>query len=164
MSYDHTALFQVVRNLLEEHDEDYLRNCIQDCHNGTLRGPINTENLHLFRRYRNDPERGSGNAQQLLDAATSPFYLNEPMPIEIDASIHVTLKVIERSNSKFGVSHVDLELGGTPLPGIAMYACVDGNESRWVTSDEWDRAEQWFIDHGADVSDLKLLKSAYEEE
>ena len=164
MAYDHTALFQTVRKMLDEHDEDFLRERIYECHNGILHAPITPENLHLFRRYRNDPEKGSADPQQLIDAATAPIYLSEPVPVQMDASIHVTLKTIEQGDRKFGVSHVDLEMGGAHLPGIAMYACVGGNESRWVTSDEWERAEQWFIDHGATRPDLNLLKTAYEEE
>lgn len=161
---DHTALFQTIRSLLEEHDEEWLAKAINLCHNGQLRHPITTENLHLFRRYRNDPNVGSPDGAAMIAEAKRPMWMTEPVPIEMDASIHVTLKTIEQGDRKFGVSHVDLELGGTPLPGIAMYACVEGNESRWVTSDEWDRAEQWFIDHGATRPDLNLLRAAYEEE
>ncbi len=71
MSYDHTELFALVRVLLEANDEEYLRQCIQQCHNGKLRGPIDQSNLHLFRRYRNDPVHGSGEAQVLIDRATA---------------------------------------------------------------------------------------------
>ena len=165
MSYDHTALFQLVRELLETTDEEHLKRCIQRCHNGELHSPINQENLHLFRRYRNDPNKGSGEAQHLIDAAKAPFYLSEPEPIEVrwSADIKCTLSVIELPDSKFGVAHVDLEMGGSPLPGIAMYACVKGEEDKWITADEWSYAHKWFTDHGATAPDLKLLESAYEE-
>ncbi len=68
-NYDHTELRTLVLELLDKHDREYLRECIQQCHNGVLRGPIDTSNLHLFRRYRNDPEGGSGNATDLINDA-----------------------------------------------------------------------------------------------
>lgn len=67
MTYDHTELFALVRVLLETNEPGYLRQCIQQCHNGELRGPIDQGNLHLFRRYRNDPVHGSGEAQTLIN-------------------------------------------------------------------------------------------------
>lgn len=54
MSYDHTELFALVRELLKTDALPYLSHCIVECHNGKLRGPINQSNLHLFRRYRNE--------------------------------------------------------------------------------------------------------------
>lgn len=57
-TYDHTELLLLIRDLVDEHDEEYIAQCINQCHNGVLRGPINTGNLHLFRRYRNDPSAG----------------------------------------------------------------------------------------------------------
>ncbi len=50
---EHAELFILVTTLLESNDEAYIRDCIQLCHNGELRGPIDNSNLHLFRRYRN---------------------------------------------------------------------------------------------------------------
>ncbi len=50
---EHAELFALVNTLLESNDEDYIRDVIQLCHNGELRGPIDNSNLHLFRRYRN---------------------------------------------------------------------------------------------------------------
>jgi hypothetical protein len=84
-----------------------------------------------------------------------------PLTIE-GGSLEITLKVIGLENRIFGVTHVDLEMGGTPLPGIAMYSKVDGEVSRWVTSTDWELAQQWFYDHGAWTSDINLLKAAYE--
>lgn len=71
MTYDHTELFALVRLMLEFNEEKYLRDCIQRCHNGELRRPIDQSNLHLFRRFRNDPVHGSGEAQVLLDRSTN---------------------------------------------------------------------------------------------
>jgi hypothetical protein len=68
-SYDHTELLALVRELSTTEDESHLRWCIQECHNGRLHGPIDQKNLHLFRRYRNDPKNGSGNAQVMIDDA-----------------------------------------------------------------------------------------------
>ena len=48
-SYDHTELLALVRELSETNDENHLRWCIQECHNGVLHGPIDQKNLHLFR-------------------------------------------------------------------------------------------------------------------
>jgi hypothetical protein len=67
--WDHAELLELVRDLLETNDEKYLRQCIQRCHNGLLVGPINKQNLHLFRRYRNDPKNGSGEAQTMINEA-----------------------------------------------------------------------------------------------
>lgn len=64
--YNHTELFELVRWLLESNSEKFLRECIEECHNGRLIGPIDNFNLHLFRRYRNSV---SPNAQALIDAA-----------------------------------------------------------------------------------------------
>ena len=50
---EHAELFALVNTLLESNDKDYIRDCIADCNRGRLRGPINLQNLHLFRRYRN---------------------------------------------------------------------------------------------------------------
>jgi hypothetical protein len=67
MTYDHTELFALVRELLEKRTAKHISWCIQECHDGRLHHPINQSNLHLFRRYRNDPVHGSGEAQVLLD-------------------------------------------------------------------------------------------------
>ena len=66
MTYDHTELYELVRELAKTNDTKYLQQCIQQCHNGELRGPIDQSNLHLFRRFRNDPVNGSGEASVLL--------------------------------------------------------------------------------------------------
>ena len=65
--WDHTELFETVDGWLKDgHREEYIRDCIQRCHGGSLTGPIDQKNLHLFRRYRNSV---TGNAQQLIDEA-----------------------------------------------------------------------------------------------
>ena len=71
MTYDHTELFALVRELLTTKDAEYMLYCIQECHDGRLHGPIDQSNLHLFRRFRNDPVKGSGEAQVLLDRSTN---------------------------------------------------------------------------------------------
>ncbi len=80
MSYDHTELFTLVRTLLETKDIEYLLYVIQECHDGRLHGPIDQSNLHLFRRFRNDPVNGSGEAKKLIEDAT--HYTPSPKQIE----------------------------------------------------------------------------------
>ncbi|KKK56505.1 hypothetical protein LCGC14_3063870 [marine sediment metagenome] len=84
MTYDHTELFALVRELLKTDAIPYLSHCIQECHNGKLRGPIDQSNLHLFRRYRNDPVNGSGEAKKLIKDAT--VYIPSPGQIQ-DAAL-----------------------------------------------------------------------------
>ena len=62
----HEELFELVEQLLMFNDEEYLADCILACHNGRLQGPINSENLHLFRRYRNTV---SGDPMRLINEA-----------------------------------------------------------------------------------------------
>ncbi len=50
---EHGELYALVNTLLESNDEGYMRDVIQLCHSGELHGPIDNNNLHLFRRYRN---------------------------------------------------------------------------------------------------------------
>lgn len=67
--WDHAELLELVNSLLETEDEKHLKWCIQQCHDGRLHSPINQQNLHLFRRYRNDPKNGSGEAQTMINEA-----------------------------------------------------------------------------------------------
>lgn len=70
LSHPHAELFALVNDLRSQHDDHYLATCIQNCHNGKLDGRIVTnDNLHLFRRFRNDVNLGSGSAVEMLDKA-----------------------------------------------------------------------------------------------
>jgi len=73
----HAELYELVRDLAKTTGFEFLKECIQDCHNGKLRGPIDQSNLHLFRRFRNDPVNGSGEAIVLLAHALKDKNLNE---------------------------------------------------------------------------------------
>lgn len=63
---NHDELFALIRTLLETRPRRRLELAIAECHNGRLRDPITTENLHLFRRYRNTV---SGDAARMIDEA-----------------------------------------------------------------------------------------------
>ena len=70
LSHPHAELFTLVNDLRSQHDDHYLATVIRDCHNGRLDGRIVTnDNLHLFRRFRNDVELGSANPVEMLDKA-----------------------------------------------------------------------------------------------
>ena len=89
MAIDHTELFELVGKMTEEHDIHHLRWCIQECHNGRLHRPITPENLHLFRRYRNDPENGSGDAKRLITDALD-YALDNPSSDDEEAAMGVS--------------------------------------------------------------------------
>lgn len=61
----HDELLSLMRALLREHSKADLIEAICACHYGQLRQPITSENLHLFRRFRNTV---SANPHTLIDA------------------------------------------------------------------------------------------------
>ena len=67
--HPHQEVLDLILELLAETDEEWLAQCINNCHNGVLRGPINTENLHLFRRYRNDRDAGNPEGHAMIEEA-----------------------------------------------------------------------------------------------
>jgi hypothetical protein len=87
MSYqkidNHDELLSLMGELLEKYSTDHLRYVIRECHNGRLHHPVTPKNLHLFRRYRNDPKQGSPDADDLIDAAK--LYNREEDSLPADA-------------------------------------------------------------------------------
>lgn len=63
---DHTELFKIVREAVEDYGNDSTRRTILAAHDGRPGSFITNENLHLFRIYRNSV---TGNAQAMIKEA-----------------------------------------------------------------------------------------------
>jgi len=144
MKYDHTELYRLVLALLEDRPEKDLTWCIQECHDGRLHHPINQENLHLFRRFRNDPENGSGNAQVLIERARAALRLLDEV-----------VDKIRYAQIPFGSkgTQIVIVIGETPTKFKTVRFNASRNAFNTTTSYDYDTQKHTFL--GFSISPVK---------